>query len=65
MGQISIHNFHGKDPTNWKPSDSGYLTHVISSTSEWIAAMGLDFFILTYAREFQVIFLFFVEFQFI
>ncbi|KAH9421119.1 DNA damage-regulated autophagy modulator protein 2-like [Dermatophagoides pteronyssinus] len=53
MGQISIHNFHGKDPTNWQPENGGYHTHVISTISEWIAAMALDFFILTYTREFQ------------
>lgn len=54
MGQISIHHFHGRDPTNWQPEDGGYPTHVISTISEWIAAMALDFFILTYTREFQV-----------
>lgn len=53
MGQISIHHFKGKDPTNWQPKDGGYKTHVVSSISEWIAAMALDFFILTYTREFQ------------
>ena len=57
MGQISIHNFHGKDPTNWQPENGGYHTHVISTISEWIAAMALDFFILTYTREFQVSFI--------
>ena len=58
MGQISIHHFHGRDPTNWQPKDGGYCTHVISAISEWVAAMALDFFILTYTREFQVTFLF-------
>ena len=54
MGQISIHHFHGKDPTNWKPDDGGYGTHIISSVAEWVAAMSLDFFILSFTKEFQV-----------
>ena len=53
MGQISIHHFHGHDPTNWKPEDGGYKTHIISSVAEWIAAMALDFFILSFTQEFQ------------
>lgn len=52
-GQLSIHHFHGRDPTNWKPEDGGYKTHIISSVSEWIAAMALNFFILSYTQEFQ------------
>lgn len=53
MGQLSIHHFHGKDPTNWKPEDGGYETHIISTIAEWIAAMALDFFILSFTKEFQ------------
>lgn len=53
MGQISIHHFHGKDPTNWNPGDGGFVTHVISSVAEWIAALSLDFFILSFTKEFQ------------
>lgn len=56
MGQISIHHFHGKDPTNWKPEDGGYKTHIISAIAEWISAMALDFFILSFTKEFQVTF---------
>ena len=56
MGQISIHHFHGTDPTNWKPEDGGFRTHIISTIAEWIAAMALDFFILSYTKEFQACF---------
>ncbi|RWS03022.1 DNA damage-regulated autophagy modulator protein 1-like protein [Dinothrombium tinctorium] len=52
MGPYAFHYLKpGKDPRNWQPGDGGYKYHVISSTCEWIAAMCLDFFILTFVRE--------------
>lgn len=53
FGPISIRYFHGTDTTNWKPSDGGYLFHVISSICEWISALAIDFFILSFAHEFK------------
>lgn len=53
FGPISIKYFHGTDTTNWKPSDGGYLYHVISSICEWISALSIDFFILSFAHEFK------------
>lgn len=53
LGPISIAHFHGTDTTNWKPEDGGYLYHVISSICEWISAMSIDFFILSFAHEFK------------
>lgn len=53
FGPISIKYFHGTDTTNWKPSDGGYLYHVISSVCEWISAMAIDFFLLSFAHEFK------------
>ncbi|RWS29582.1 transmembrane protein-like protein [Leptotrombidium deliense] len=41
----------GRDPTKWQPDDGGYHLHVASSICEWISAMSLDFFILTFVRE--------------
>lgn len=53
FASISIKHFHGTDTTNWKPSDGGYLYHVISSICEWISALAIDFFILSFAHEFK------------
>lgn len=53
FGPISIRYFHGTDTTNWKPEDGGYAFHVISSICEWISAMSIDFFILSFAHEFK------------
>lgn len=53
FGPISIKYFHGTDTTKWKPSDGGFVYHVISSVCEWISAMALDFFILSFAHEFK------------
>lgn len=53
FGPISIRYFHGTDTTNWRPEDGGYLYHVISSVCEWISAMAIDFFILSFAHEFK------------
>ena len=53
FGPISIKYFHGTDTTHWEPSDGGYIYHVISSVCEWISAMSIDFFILSFAHEFK------------
>lgn len=53
FGPISIRHFHGTDTTNWKPDDGGYLFHVISSVCEWISALAIDFFLLSFAHEFK------------
>lgn len=53
FGPISIKYFHGTDTTNWKPTDGGYLYHVISSVCEWISALSINFYILSFAHEFK------------
>lgn len=53
FGPIARVYFHGTDTVNWKPSDGGYIYHVISSVSEWISVMSLNFFILNFAHEFK------------
>lgn len=54
FGPISIRYFHGTDTTNWKPGDGGYIFHVISSVCEWISALSIDFFILSFVHEFKL-----------
>lgn len=53
FGPISFNYFHGKDVTKWQPEDGGYLYHVISSICEWISALAVDFYILSFAHEFK------------
>jgi len=53
FGPMAYANFKGSDQTKWKPSDGGYLYHVISSVCEWISALSIDFFILSFAHEFK------------
>lgn len=53
FGPISYKYFHGTDTTNWRPEDGGYIYHVISSVCEWISAMSIDFYILSFAHEFK------------
>lgn len=36
-------------------NDGGWDLHIISTVCEWISAFSLDFFILTFAREFHSI----------
>ena len=50
-GPMAFRKFHGDDPTNWKWNDGGYKLHLTSTVAEWISAMCLDFFILTFVRE--------------
>lgn len=54
FGPISIKYFHGTDTTNWKPGDGGYIFHLISSICEWISALSIDFFILSFVHEFKL-----------
>lgn len=53
FGPISFRLFHGEDFTKWRPEDGGYLYHVISSICEWISALAIDFYILSFAHEFK------------
>ncbi|KAI1295460.1 DNA damage-regulated autophagy modulator protein 2 [Halotydeus destructor] len=54
-GPRAFKEFHGKDPTNWHYDDGGWTLHVISTVAEWISALSLDFFILTFVREMHLI----------
>lgn len=36
-------------------NDGGWDLHILSTVCEWISALSLDFFILTFAREFHSI----------
>lgn len=50
-GAIAMKQFNGSDPTNWHPKDGGFDYHLISTITEWILVMGLDFFFLSFVRE--------------
>lgn len=54
---ISLTHFHGDNKRKWHPKDGGFVPHLISTTSEWITTLAFDFFFLTFAREFQLIYL--------
>lgn len=53
FGPIAMKQFDGSDITKWGPENKGYVFHVISSVCEWISAMAIDFFILSFAHEFK------------
>lgn len=53
-GPIARSKFHGNDPTNWHPDEGGFGLHLVSTICEWISALALDFYMLTYVRELQV-----------
>lgn len=48
---MSIHRFHGKDRTKWRPEDGGYHLHVASTASEWVLVFAVDLYLLTFIRE--------------
>lgn len=54
-GPMAFRRFSGKDPTKWRPWDGGWHLHIASTCCEWISAMSLDFFILSYVREMHLI----------
>lgn len=35
----------------WKPTDKGYVPHVIAAFAEWTTMFCLNFFLLSYTRE--------------
>ena len=45
----------GADPTKWRRHDGGWGLHIVATISEWVSAMTLDTYILTYAREMHLI----------
>ncbi|CAG2103742.1 unnamed protein product, partial [Medioppia subpectinata] len=52
-GPWAMKYFHGKDPTNWQPDDGAFGLHLAATVCEWITALALDFFVLSYVRELQ------------
>ncbi|KAK5650441.1 hypothetical protein RI129_001470 [Pyrocoelia pectoralis] len=54
FGYASEKDFEG-DLIWWTPDDSGYVSHVIATISEWIIIILISIFILTYTTEFQEI----------
>lgn len=53
LGPIALSQFDGTDLTMWKSTDRGYVLHLISAICEWISALSLSFYILTYSHEFK------------
>lgn len=52
---MSIHRFHGKDRTKWRPDDGGYHLHVASTASEWVLVFAVDVYLLTFVKELRSI----------
>ncbi|GCB77677.1 hypothetical protein scyTo_0017638, partial [Scyliorhinus torazame] len=38
---------------HWNPTEKGYTSHLVSTTSEWSLAFSFLSFFLTYIRDFQ------------
>lgn len=53
-GVISWRQFHGTDMKKWKPSDGGWIFHIISVIAEWMYVIVGDLFIMTFAYEFRM-----------
>ncbi len=43
----------GKDKTKWNPEDGGWNLHLVSTVSEWVVALALNAFLLTFVPEFK------------
>ncbi|XP_049952643.1 DNA damage-regulated autophagy modulator protein 2-like [Schistocerca serialis cubense] len=54
-GGIAMFIFDGEDPMKWKPTDRGYVTHLVSAISEWVVSVSFCLFILTFYSEFKEI----------
>lgn len=42
-------------PGIWPPCEAGYAFHIVSTISEWLAALCFMMFLLSYTRDFQKI----------
>ncbi|XP_077560230.1 DNA damage-regulated autophagy modulator protein 1-like [Haemaphysalis longicornis] len=62
---MSIHRFHGKDRTKWRPEDGGYHLHVASTASEWVLVFAVDVYLLTFVKELRSICLISPKVQFL
>ncbi|CAF1121394.1 unnamed protein product, partial [Brachionus calyciflorus] len=52
---ISFSKFDGEDRLQWKPTDSGFVEHVISSSSEWVFVLLLIMVFASFTNEFKQI----------
>ncbi|CAH0552920.1 unnamed protein product [Brassicogethes aeneus] len=50
---LSMRKFHGKDKLTWGKNDGGYELHLVSTFTEWIMAISLNLYVLTYTNEFK------------
>lgn len=58
MFDLSYRKYKNKTDFNyehWRPEDPGYALHVIASVSEWLCAIVLLLFFLSYVSEFNKI----------
>lgn len=55
-GPMAFRRLHpGADPTKWRKHDGGWELHITATICEWVSAMTLDVYILTYVREMHLI----------
>ncbi|KAK9717478.1 Frag1/DRAM/Sfk1 family [Popillia japonica] len=53
FASTSFNKFNGLTAIKWLPEDAGYTDHVISAITEWITAICLLLYLITYAYEFK------------
>jgi hypothetical protein len=46
-------NLSGDDRLLWQPNDGGWTIHYVSVVNEWIAALAILLFILTFVEDFR------------
>ena len=58
MFDLSYRKYENKkdcDYEHWRPEDPGYVLHIIASVSEWLCAIVLLVFFLSFVNEFNKI----------
>ena len=53
FAEVARSEFHGADPTKWRPEDGGWEYHIVSTVSEWLMALSLDLAILSLTPDFN------------
>jgi hypothetical protein len=52
-GKTAYEKFHGVDTVKWEPNDGGFAEHVISTSSEWLAAALLMLVLGSFLPDFR------------
>ncbi|CAG5100954.1 Similar to Dram2: DNA damage-regulated autophagy modulator protein 2 (Mus musculus) [Cotesia congregata] len=52
---LALKDYKGNNPRTWSPEDGGWEMHLLSTISEWLLAIAICIFLLSFTHEFREI----------